>query len=62
MWHKRLGPGWDHRRPEGIDAGLEESFYWEPPTVTWSNATHIAVVEVDIDYGSDRDRTICGGA
>ena len=44
-------PGWDHRRPAGIDAGLEESFYWEPPTVTWSNATHIAVVEVDITSG-----------
>jgi len=44
-------PGWDHRRPAGIDAGLEESFYWEPQTVTWSNATHIAVVEVDITSG-----------
>ncbi|HTB44207.1 MAG TPA: molybdopterin cofactor-binding domain-containing protein, partial [Acetobacteraceae bacterium] len=44
-------PGWDHRRPEGIDAGLEESFYWEPQTVTWSNATHLAVVEVDIVSG-----------
>jgi len=44
-------PGWDHRRPEGIEAGLEESFYWEPPTVTWSNATHLAVVEVDIASG-----------
>ena len=28
--------------PKGIDAGLEESFYWEPSTVTWSNATHLA--------------------
>ena len=44
-------PGWDHRRPEGIDAGLEESFYWEPPTVTWSNATHLALVEVDVTSG-----------
>ncbi len=44
-------PGWDHRRPESVGAGLEESFYWEPPTVTWSNATHIAVVEVDIVSG-----------
>jgi aerobic carbon-monoxide dehydrogenase large subunit len=44
-------PGWDHRRPEGVDAGLEESFYWEPPTVTWANATHIAVVDVDVDTG-----------
>jgi carbon-monoxide dehydrogenase large subunit len=44
-------PGWDHRRPEGVDAGLEESFYFEPPTVTWSNATHLALVEVDIASG-----------
>ena len=44
-------PGWDHRRPEGVDAGLEESFYWEPPTVTWSNATHLALVEVDVASG-----------
>ena len=44
-------PGWDHRRPAGVDAGLEETFYWEPPTVTWSNATHLALVEVDIASG-----------
>ena len=44
-------PGWDHRRPAGVDAGLEEAFYWEPPTVTWSNATHLALVEVDIASG-----------
>ena len=44
-------PGWDHHRPEGIEAGLEESFYWEPPTVTWSNATHLAEVEVDVASG-----------
>jgi carbon-monoxide dehydrogenase large subunit len=44
-------PGWDNKRPPGVDAGLEEAFYWEPPTVTWSNATHLAVVEVDIASG-----------
>jgi carbon-monoxide dehydrogenase large subunit len=44
-------PGWDHQRPEGVSAGLEESFYWEPPTVTWSNATHVAEVDVDVDTG-----------
>jgi carbon-monoxide dehydrogenase large subunit len=44
-------PGWDHGRPEGVDAGLEESFYFEPPTVTWSSATHLALVEVDVDSG-----------
>jgi carbon-monoxide dehydrogenase large subunit len=45
-------PGWDHRRPAGVDAGLEETFYWEPPTVTWANATHLAQVEVDLASGA----------
>jgi carbon-monoxide dehydrogenase large subunit len=44
-------PGWDHRRPEGIQAGLEETYYFEPPTVTWAYATHAAIVEVDTDTG-----------
>jgi carbon-monoxide dehydrogenase large subunit len=44
-------PGWDHCRPQGVDAGLEEVFYWEPPTVTWANATHLALVEVDLASG-----------
>ena len=44
-------PGWDHGRPPGVDAGLEETYYFEPPTVTWSYATHAAVVEVDIEVG-----------
>src|SRR5262249_61657672 len=35
-------PGWDHGRPQGVDAGLGESFYFEPPPVAWSNATHLA--------------------
>ena len=44
-------PGWDHRRPEGIDAGLEQTLYFEPPTVTWAYATHAAIVEVDVESG-----------
>jgi aerobic carbon-monoxide dehydrogenase large subunit len=44
-------PGWDHGRPAGLDAGLEEIFYFEPPTVTWSYAVHAAVVEVDVEVG-----------
>jgi carbon-monoxide dehydrogenase large subunit len=44
-------PGWDHGRPSGIAAGLEETFYWEPPTVTWSYAVHVAIVEVDNETG-----------
>src|SRR5215510_2201989 len=44
-------PGWDHGRPAGLDAGLEETYYYEPPTVTWSYAAHAAVLEVDIELG-----------
>jgi len=44
-------PGWDHGRPEGVEAGLEETFHFEPQTVTWSNAAHAAIVEVDIETG-----------
>ena len=44
-------PGWDHSRPAGVDAGLEETYYYEPPTVTWSYAVHAAVVDIDVEIG-----------
>ena len=44
-------PGWDHGRPPGVEAGLQETFYFEPPTVTWSYAAHAAIVEVDPETG-----------
>jgi carbon-monoxide dehydrogenase large subunit len=44
-------PGWNNERPPGVDAGLEETYYWQPPTVTWSYAVHVAIVEVDPDTG-----------
>jgi len=47
-------PGWDHGRPAGVDAGLEETFYYEPPTVTWSYAVHAGIVEVDVELGQVR--------
>src|SRR5579864_4103218 len=47
-------PGWSNERPPGIDAGLEETCYWQPPTVTWSYAVHVAVVEVDRETGRVR--------
>jgi carbon-monoxide dehydrogenase large subunit len=47
-------PGWDHARPQGVDAGLEETYYYEPPTVTWSYAVHAAIIEVDIELGRVR--------
>jgi aerobic carbon-monoxide dehydrogenase large subunit len=44
-------PGWENPRPEGVEAGLEETHYWQPPTVTWSYAVHAAIVEVDRETG-----------
>jgi aerobic carbon-monoxide dehydrogenase large subunit len=44
-------PGWDHGRPEGMDAGLENTYYFVPPTVTWAYASHAAIVDVDIGLG-----------
>jgi carbon-monoxide dehydrogenase large subunit len=44
-------PGWDHARPQGVEAGLEETYYYEPPTVTWTYAVHLAIVEVDAELG-----------
>ena len=51
---KAATPGWDNERPPGVDAGLEETFYWQPPTVTWSYAVHVAIVEVDAGTGRVR--------
>ncbi len=44
-------PGWENLRPAGVEAGLEETAYWHPETVTWSYAVHAAIVEVDRDTG-----------
>ncbi|HEY3910117.1 MAG TPA: xanthine dehydrogenase family protein molybdopterin-binding subunit [Stellaceae bacterium] len=44
-------PGWEVTRPPGVEAGLEETAYWQPPTVTWSYAVHAAIVEVDRETG-----------
>ncbi len=44
-------PGWDNGRPPGVDAGLQETYYFEPPTVTWAYAAHAAIVEVDMETG-----------
>jgi len=44
-------PGWIHQRPEGIEAGLEGTAYYEPPTVTWAYAANAAVVEIDTATG-----------
>jgi len=44
-------PGWDHARPQGVDAGLESTYYFVPETVTWAYASHVAIVDVDIELG-----------
>jgi aerobic carbon-monoxide dehydrogenase large subunit len=44
-------PGWEITRPPGVEAGLEETCYWQPQTVTWSYAVHAAIVEVDRETG-----------
>jgi len=49
---RAAAPGWDHKRPAGVEAGLEETYYWEPPTVTWSYAVHAVIVDVDIGTGA----------
>ncbi|HXG49995.1 MAG TPA: xanthine dehydrogenase family protein molybdopterin-binding subunit [candidate division Zixibacteria bacterium] len=47
-------PGWASNMPAGLEPGLEETFYYVPPTVTWANAAHVAVVEVDTETGEIR--------
>jgi aerobic carbon-monoxide dehydrogenase large subunit len=44
-------PGWASKLPDGLEPGLEATFYFVPPTVTWANAVHVAVIEVDIETG-----------
>ena len=44
-------PGWQHRRPQHVQAGLAASWYYEPPTVTWSYAANAAIIEIDADTG-----------
>ena len=44
-------PGWEITRPPEVEAGLEETCYWQPETVTWSYAVHAAIVEVNAETG-----------
>jgi carbon-monoxide dehydrogenase large subunit len=45
-------PGWASKLPEEMEPGLEAIFYFVPPTVTWANAAHVAVIEVDVQTGN----------
>ena len=51
---KAAVPGWASKLPDGLEPGLEATFYFVPPTVTWANAVHVAVIEVDIQTGQIR--------
>ncbi|MET0502132.1 MAG: xanthine dehydrogenase family protein molybdopterin-binding subunit [Candidatus Binatia bacterium] len=57
-------PGWASKLPDGLEPGLEETFYFVPDTVTWANAAHVAVVEVDRDTGEIKllDYVVCHDA
>jgi carbon-monoxide dehydrogenase large subunit len=48
---KAAVPGWASKLPNGLAPGLEETFYFVPATVTWANAAHVAVIEVDRETG-----------
>jgi carbon-monoxide dehydrogenase large subunit len=45
-------PGWASKLAPGVEPGLEATHYFVPPTVTWANAAHVAVVEVDTQTGT----------
>jgi carbon-monoxide dehydrogenase large subunit len=45
-------PGWASKLPEDLEPGLEATFYFVPPTVTWANAAHVAVIEVEAQTGA----------
>ena len=40
--------------PQGMEAGLEASSFYDPPNFTYPFGTHVAVVEVDRDTGQVR--------
>ena len=41
-----------HKLPQDVEPGLEAVVYYEPTTpITWANAAHAAVVEVDTETG-----------
>jgi carbon-monoxide dehydrogenase large subunit len=37
--------------PDGVDPGLEATQAYDPPPATFSNGTHLAVVDVDVETG-----------
>ena len=41
-----------HDLPDGMEPGLEEQVFYDPPEFTYPFGTHVAVVEVDTETGS----------
>jgi len=44
-------PGPRAKLPEGMEPGLEVTYYYVPPTVTFASGTHVVGVEVDVETG-----------
>ncbi len=44
-------PGPRAKLPEGLEPGLEVTYYYVPPTVTFASGTHVVGVEVDEETG-----------
>jgi aerobic carbon-monoxide dehydrogenase large subunit len=42
--------------PEGTEPGLEATYYYDPPNLTFPNGTYVAVVDVDKDTGTVKVR------
>ncbi len=40
-----------YKLPEGVEAGLEDTAFFDPTNATWPFGAHLAVVEVDPDTG-----------
>ncbi|HEX2226578.1 MAG TPA: xanthine dehydrogenase family protein molybdopterin-binding subunit [Candidatus Binatia bacterium] len=45
-------PGWASKLPDDLEPGLEATFYFVPPTVTWANAAHVTLIELDVQTGA----------
>ena len=44
-------PGPHNSIPEGMEPGVEATYYFVPPTVTYASGFHVATVEVDKETG-----------
>ena len=40
-----------HRLPEGVEPGLHETAFYDPPNFAYSNGAHLCEIEIDIETG-----------